>query len=128
MFRKHVNVLKVDPSDRQVRDPRRGDHARGGGTNRRFVLGSTNEHGTNADQISTLSDGLLGFCQSRSASANLSITPQKLSSCHCGEVFPPQVDIQSERGGNGDAVVDDQPRRRRQLRSNHFGMPEQFRI
>ena len=128
VFTEHVNVLKADPSDGQVRDSRRGDHARGGGTDRRFVLGGTDKHGPNANEISTLSDGLLGFRQSRSAPANLSITPQKLSSGQSREVFPPQVDIQSQRGGNRDTIVDDQPRRRRQLRSNHFRVPEQIPI
>ena len=128
VFTEHVNVLKIDASDGQMRDPRRGDQAHGGRTHWWFVLGGTDEHGTHADEIGPLSNRLLGFRQSRSAAANLRITPQDLSSRQSGEVFPPQVDIQSERGGHGDAIVDDQPRRRGQLRSNHFRVAEEFPV
>ena len=128
VFTELVNVLKIDAPDGQVRDRRRGNHTHGGGTHRWFVLGNADEHGTHADEISPLSHRLLGFRQSRSAAANLRITPQDLSSRQSGQVFPPQVDIQSERGSHGDAIVDDQPRRRGQLRSNHFGVPEEFPV
>ena len=128
MFTEFVNVLKVDAPDGQVRDPRRGNRTHGGGTHRWFVLGGADEHGPHADEISPFSHRLLGFRQSRSATADLRITPQDLSSRQSGEVFPPQVDIQSERGGHGDAIVDDQPRRRGQLRSNHFRVPEKFPV
>ena len=128
VFTEHVNVLKIDASDGQMRDPRRGDQARGGGANRWLVLGGADEHGPYSDETSPLGNSLLGLRQSRSAAANLRITPQDLSSRQSGQVFPPQVDIQSKRGGHGDSIVDDQPRRRGQLRSNHFRVPEEFPV
>ena len=85
VFYEHVNVLKIDASDGQMRIPAEATRPTAAGPTGGLSLVAHDEHGTHADEISPLSNRLLGFRQSKCA-ANLriggSVEPPEWASLH----------------------------------------------